>query len=69
MKMVWPIATATYAPILDLVETTMKPMPSARMGMVGSISHWARLPTMDPPFTHPGANISMTVEGAGILLQ
>ena len=45
MKMVWPIATATYAPILDLVETTMKPMPSARMGMVefyialGTASH------------------------------
>ena len=54
--------------ILGLVEIIMKPMPSAQMGMVGSILHWVQLPTMDLPFTHPGANISMTEEEAEISL-
>ena len=69
MGMEWLIFIGISARTSASVEITMRPMRSARMVQVGSLSPWARHLTMDRPFTLPVANTARMAEGAEIFRQ
>ena len=69
MGMEWLIFIGISARTSASVEITMRPMRSARMVQVGSLSPWARHLTTDRPFTLPVANTVRMAEGAEIFRQ